>query len=232
MSDLAARYAEVCARVQAAAGAAESARPVTLIAVSKTVEPARIEDLYRLGHRDFGENYAQELVAKATTFARAGYCGHPLAFYRASADEQSEGRDSVWSTRSTRSTRPDSGANSLSVGAKLAMPSKGCKFSVEVNIDAEEGKAGTTPAEAPALARELASLEEIDLRGLMCVPRPRDLATESAALRAKFAELRELGRQCGGAGELSMGMSGDFELALAEGATHVRVGTALFGSRS
>ena len=100
-----------------------------------------------------------------------------------------------------------------------------------MNIDEEEGKSGVAPAEAKTLATESSGLAELELRGLMCVPKAREPGRAGAELRASFARLRELGRDCG-CPELSMGMSGDFELALAEGATAVRVGTAIFGPRA
>jgi hypothetical protein len=104
---------------------------------------------------------------------------------------------------------------------------------LQVNVGGEASKGGVTPAELPALARDVALLPRLKLRGLMCIP-PDE--TDPARQRHWFAELRSafeaLNAQGAGLDTLSMGMSGDFEEAIAEGATIVRVGTALFGDRA
>jgi hypothetical protein len=104
---------------------------------------------------------------------------------------------------------------------------------VQVNVARESGKSGARPEELPALVRSIRSMPRLALRGLMCLP---PLETEPARQRRWFAATRalfeELNAQGAGLDVLSMGMSGDFEAAIAEGATHVRIGTALFGPRA
>ena len=209
---LAANLASVRGRVLAIR---ESA---VLIAVSKTQPPEAIRSLYLAGQRDFGENYAQELVAKAKALRdlpdlRWHFIGHlQTNKVRAIAPF-------VHAVHSVDSVRL---AGELSRRAGERLP-----IFLEVNLDGEAGKAGVTPADAPAVSAEIAALPGLELRGLMAIPAPM------AVMRPSFARLRALETACRPAtrGGLSMGMSGDFEEALREGATHVRVGTALFGAR-
>jgi pyridoxal phosphate enzyme (YggS family) len=208
-------YRAIRARVDAASRAA--GREVTLVAVSKKQPLEAIEALYRLGQRDFGENYAQELTEKASALSARGCSGlrwHMIGHVQSNKVKLLAPWVSCVQT-----------VDSPKLARALAALWKGPVF-LEVNIDGEASKAGVSPADAPELAREVATVAGLELRGLMCVPS----ATDS---RPAFARLRELGERCRAftRGELSMGMSGDFELAIAEGATHVRVGTALFGSR-
>jgi uncharacterized pyridoxal phosphate-containing UPF0001 family protein len=100
---------------------------------------------------------------------------------------------------------------------------------LEVNISREASKSGVRVEEVATLVTAVRSHAQLELRGLMCVP-AADSSPEE--LRARFAELRDLAARTGAGSELSMGMSSDFELAIAEGATHVRVGTAIFGART
>lgn len=225
MSELGSRYTAIVERVRAAA----SGRAVTLIAVSKSVEASRIEELHRLGHRDFGENYAQELVAKAAELAARGI--RDIRWHFIGHLQSNKARQVVPLAHAVHSVDSAKLARELAKRWREAGRAGRLSFFIEVNIDEEEGKSGVAPAEAKTLATESSGLAELELRGLMCVPKAREPGRAGAELRASFARLRELGRDCG-CPELSMGMSGDFELALAEGATAVRVGTAIFGPRA
>lgn len=199
---------------------------VTLLAVSKTHPAEAIEALYRLGHRDFGENYVQELVAKAEDLKARGitdirwhFIGHlqtnkakalaPYLFAIHSIDSEKLARELAKRHEAAGSAQP-------------------IRAFIEVNIDEEESKSGVAPSEAPALAETLSKLPQLDLRGLMCIP-----SSEGGQSGEAFRKLRELELRCRPwtKGELSMGMTQDFETAIREGSTHVRVGTAIFGSR-
>jgi len=202
----------------------------TLLAVSKGQSVDDIEALYRLGHRDFGENYAQELVEKARELSEVRGCkdirwhfiGHlqtnkvkmilPWVSFVHTVDSEKLARelDKVW--------------------ARLGRPGKLPVF-VEVNVDREASKAGLEPEAVPAFVKALpASCPSLEIRGLMCIPAAGLPESET---RAAFRRLKELEACCRpvSQGSLSMGMSSDFPLALSEGSTHVRVGTALFGPR-
>jgi pyridoxal phosphate enzyme (YggS family) len=197
---------------------------VTLVAVSKTKPASAVEELYRLGQRDFGENYVQELVSKARELEALGY------------------NDIRWhfighlQTNKVKSLLPIVHAihsvDSLKLAKEISKHAGDRKIPcfLNVNIDAEETKSGFPPETVRAAVHDIAALPGIDLRGLMCIPAPRAALEER---RIPFATLRELEKSCQPLthGQLSMGMSEDFEIALAEGATALRIGTLLFGSR-
>jgi pyridoxal phosphate enzyme (YggS family) len=221
------RYRDLVARIaKLAADSGRSADQVALVAVSKTQPAEAIADLYALGHRDFGENYVQELVEKAEALRercpgiRWHFIGHlqtnkvkalvPHVHVVHSVDSERLALelDKRWRALRGEETQP--------------LP-----CFVEVNIDDEPSKSGVPASQAPVLAHAIAQCcPSLKLRGLMAIP-----AVSSSA--APFAALRELEQRCRPSthGALSMGMSGDFEVAIAQGATHVRVGTALFGPR-
>lgn len=224
-TELAARYRQLMRRISELS---RGVRKVTLIAVSKTQPVEAIEALYSLGHRDFGENYAQELIDKASQLQstcpglRWHFIGHlqtnkvkaVLPFVHAIHSLDSERLagevDKRWRQHHSGDER---------------LP-----CFLEVNIDGESSKAGVPPDSAPPLAGTIAeSYGALKLEGLMAIPAAADAAT----VQKSFAALRELEHKCRPhtTGGLSMGMSGDFELAIPEGATHIRVGTALFGPR-
>jgi pyridoxal phosphate enzyme (YggS family) len=191
---------------------------VRLVAVSKTQPPEAIREAYAAGQRDFGENYAQE--------------------WRAKADALADLPDLVWhfvgglQTNKAKMLAPRAAwihtVDRLELARELAKryAARGAvaRVLLEVNVAREPQKSGCAPEEAPRLAEAVAGLAGLDLRGLMCIP-----PTEGDP-RRWFKELRELGARLGLA-ELSMGMSGDWREAIAEGATLVRIGTAIFGAR-
>lgn len=228
IAEIASRYQSILRRIAGAAQSQGHARAVTLVAVSKTQPADAIEALYRLGHRDFGENYVQELVAKAEELAHRGcteirwhFIGH------LQTNKVKALLPYVASVHSVNSEKL-----ALELAKRWAASGRTGKLPVfiEVNISGEDTKAGLSPDEIPALARKIGEMPGLELLGLMCIPDPELPESE---LRGHFKGLRELEEKCRpwSKGRLSMGMSGDFELALAEGATDVRVGTALFGPR-
>ena len=214
---------------QACEAAGRAPEEVRLLAVSKTVAAERVLALAAGGQRDFGENYLQEALDKQDRCAALApgttldwhYIGPIQSNKTRAIAERFEWVHSVDRERIARrldEQRP-AAAGPLSV----------C---LQVNIDGEETKSGCSPQELPALAAAVAAMPRLRLRGLMAIPAPR---ADFAGQRQAFAAVRTLYEQLRGSGfaldTLSMGMSADLEAAIAEGATIVRIGTALFGDR-
>ena len=219
MTDPAILLADVHARIaQAAKIAQRKAGEVTLISVSKTHDAAAIEPLIAAGQRVFGENRVQEAAAKwpALRAAHPGIELHLIGQLQSNkADEAVALFDCIHSLD----------RSSLVSALAKAMDKAGRRVPcfVQVNIGAEEQKGGCAIAELPALLAE-AKAADLPVIGLMCVP------PEGIEAAPFFALLDKLARDHGLDGR-SMGMSGDFETAVMLGATHVRVGSALFGAR-
>ncbi len=212
------RLENVNARITAAAKLARRTDPITLIAVSKTHSAEAIRPLIAAGQRVFGENRVQEAQAKwpALREARPDIALHLVGQLQSNkADEAVSLFDCIHSLD----------RSSLVAALARAMDKAGRQVPcfVQVNIGAEEQKGGCAIAELPALLAE-ARAADLPLAGLMCVP---PFGIEPAPF---FALLGKLADDNGLAG-LSMGMSDDFETAITLGATHVRVGSALFGAR-
>jgi pyridoxal phosphate enzyme (YggS family) len=194
---------------------------VRLVAVSKRHDAERVRAAYAAGQRVFGENYVQELVDKAAALAdleelRWHFVGHL----------QRNKVKNVLSVRAVVET-----VDSLRLGEAISKRSLAAgvvtPVLVQVNVGGEAQKSGCDPAETPSLVAALRLLGGLDLRGLRTVP-PETGEAEGA--RPHFRRLRELG-EATALSELSMGMSHDLEVAVEEGATIVRVGTAIFGPR-
>ena len=210
---------------QAAAAAGRSAQSVTLLAVGKAQPPELLAAAADCGVTDFGESYLQEALAKIAALRSQALTWHFI------------GRIQANKTRPIAETfawvhaldRPKIAERLAAQRPAEAPPLNVC---LEVNIAGAPSKGGVTAAELPALAAAVAQLPRLALRGLMCIP-PEE--TEPARQRAWFARLRGLRDDLNAAGHcldtLSMGMSGDFESAIREGATIVRLGTVLFGAR-
>jgi len=214
--EIAANLAEVRARLEAAARrAGRDASSVTLVAVTKTKPLEDLLAAYEAGVRHFGENRVQEAEAKFPHLP-TGAVRHLVGPIQSNK-----------ANRAARLADVVHAVDSADIARRLARAaaSEGKRLAawVEVNTGGEETKAGVTPADAPALVEAVRALPELDLRGLMTIPPPGDT-------RPHFVALRRLAESLGLAG-LSMGMSDDFEAAVEEGATVVRVGTALFGRR-
>ncbi|WP_414443974.1 YggS family pyridoxal phosphate-dependent enzyme [Burkholderia sp. 22PA0099] len=228
MSDLAASLASVHRRIDdAARSAGRAPGDVALLAVSKTFPADAVRDAHAAGQRAFGENYVQESLDKIAALAAL--------------------RDTLeWhfiGPLQSNKTRPVAeqfdwvhSVDRLKIAQRLAEqrpahlpPLNVC---VQVNVSGEASKSGVEPAEAAALARAVAALPSLRLRGLMAIPEP---AGDLDAQRAPHRRLRELFDTLNAGGlaldTLSMGMSADLEAAVLEGATLVRVGTAIFGAR-
>jgi len=213
-------------RIQkATAQAGRPADSVTLLAVSKTRSAAEVEALIQAGVDQFGENYVQEGVDKVQALAHAAVTWHFIGPIQSNKTRQIAAHF-AWVHSLDR----------IKIAERLhdQRPSQLPPLNVclQVNINQEASKSGVTPAEVPALAAAVARLPRLKLCGLMCIPDPDQ---DDAQLRQSFAAMRELFEQLQPdyptLDTLSMGMSDDLELAIAEGSTLVRVGTALFGPR-
>jgi len=213
VSDPGALLAEVRARIEAACRrAGRDPSRVRLVAVSKTVAADRVRALFDAGQRDFGENRAQELLAKASSLMLDGLAWHFVGRLQRNKVARLAPHVALWQS-----------VDSLPLGEAIARHAPGAPVLVQVNVGEEAQKGGVTPGETARAIDALRALR-LDVRGLMAVPPVEEDP------RPHFAHLRELAGSLG-LSELSMGMSGDFEAAVEEGATIVRVGTALFGAR-
>jgi pyridoxal phosphate enzyme (YggS family) len=209
----------------AAAAAGRDPTSVTLIGVSKTQPAAAVREAVAAGLTDFGENYVQEALAK---IAEVGVA--PVAWHFIGALQSNKTREVAENFQWVHTIDREKIARRLSEQRPFhAPPLQAC---LQVRLGDEDTKSGVDPSGLEALAEAVAALPRIRLRGLMCIP---PVEHDPARQRHWFAELRRLQEQLVRRGHaldvLSMGMSGDFELAIAEGATHVRVGTAIFGPR-
>lgn len=226
MSAIAGNLQAVLARIADACRAAgRSPESVRLLAVSKTWPVDCVLEAAASGQRSFGENYVQEGVAKTQATHDLNLEWHfigPLQSNKSKAVAE----HFAWVHSLDRLKI----AERLSAQRPPQLPP--LQVCVQVNVSGEASKSGCRPEEAPALCRAVAALPNLQLRGLMAIPEPTD---DAVAQRAPFRHLRELYEQLQAAGlpldTLSMGMSHDLEAAVAEGATIVRIGTAIFGER-
>jgi pyridoxal phosphate enzyme (YggS family) len=191
---------------------------VTLVAISKTQPPEAIREAYAAGQRHFGENYAQEWRAKADALADLpDLVWHFVGGLQTNKVKYLAGR-AAWIHTVDREEL------AREIGKRYAARGATARVLLEVNVAAEPSKAGCAPADVPTLAAATAAIPGLQLRGLMCIPPaegdPRPHFRALAALAARL-----------GLPDLSMGMSGDWREAIEEGATLVRVGTAIFGAR-
>ena len=229
-----ARLQQVRARIERAARAAgRDPQQITLVAVSKTFGADRIREALAAGQPRFGENYLQEAVAKIDEVARtAGR--HPVEWHFIGPIQSNKTRELAERFDWVQSLDRLKVAQRLSQQRPADRPP--LNVLLQVNVSGETTKHGVAPDQVAELARQVALLPRLSLRGLMAIPEP---TTDPARQRAAFATLRELlerlRREPASAGAeldtLSMGMSDDLEAAVAEGSTMVRVGTAIFGAR-
>jgi PLP dependent protein len=210
---------------QAATAAGRDPASVTLVAVTKAQTAETLRLAATAGVTDFGENYLQEALAKMDQFT-----GLPLRWHFIGGIQSNKTRAIAERFDWAHSIDRLSVARRLSEQRPFHAPP--LNLCIQVELVPEPNKGGIEPAAVPQLAAAVAQLPRVCLRGLMCVPPPQ---ANAAAERAVFARLRLLLEELNADGHkldtLSMGMSGDFESAIAEGATLVRIGTALFGNR-
>jgi pyridoxal phosphate enzyme (YggS family) len=200
---------------------------VRLVAVSKTRPADDVLQACRAGQVVFGENYVQELAAKAAE-VREAVEWHFIGHLQSNKVKQLAGLVNMIHSIDRLSLAEE-------VSRQWGRLGSCCDILIQVNLSGEASKSGTTEAEALQLVRAVSALPHVRIRGLMTMPPFFD---DPEAARPFFAELMRLSRRIKaeripgvGMGELSMGMSGDFEAAIQEGATLVRVGTSIFGSR-
>jgi len=210
---------------RAAAAAGRDPASVTLVAVSKSKTAESVRAVATAGVTDFGESYLQEAVAKLDALG-----GLPLHWHFIGGLQSNKTRAVAERFQWVHSVDRFSVAKRLSDQRPFHAPP--LNLCIQVALVPEPTKGGVEPEDLPELAARIAALPRVKLRGLMCVPPPQP---DVPAERAMFSRLRRLLEELNAGGHaldaLSMGMSGDFESAIAEGATHVRIGTALFGSR-
>ncbi len=223
MSTIAGNIAQVEARIRAAAEAVQrDVTSVHLLAVSKTKPAAALREAYAAGIRDFGENYLQEARAKQVELADLPLCWHFIG-----PIQSNKTRDIAEHFAWVHSVDRLKIAQRLSEQRPADLPP--LNICIQVNVSGEASKSGCTPHDLPALAAAINALPRLKLRGLMAIPEPTEVRAEQDAA---FAAVRTLQQSLNlGLDTLSMGMSHDLESAIAQGATWVRIGTALFGAR-
>lgn len=202
-------------------GAADEVR---LIAVSKTRSAAAILSLHQAGQQRFGENYLQEALAKIEALE-----AYPIEWHFIGAIQSKKASQIAQNFSWVHSLDRLKVANKLN---QHADPTRPLNVLIQVNLEGEASKGGVNPAELPDLAHAVDKLQNLNLRGLMFMPK---VHTDFDAQRAVFQRAKqvfsELQQILPGIDQLSMGMSADMQAAIAEGATMVRIGTALFGER-
>jgi hypothetical protein len=226
MTMIAANLQSVRERIaRACADAQRDVNEVTLLAVSKTFGPEAVREAWDAGQRAFGENYIQEGVEKIGLLGGLGIEWHCIGPIQSNKTRLVAAHFD-WAHTVDR----------LKVAQRLSEQRPGAlpplNVCVQVNVDGGANKSGVMPDEALGLAREIAQLPRLKLRGVMTIPEPAESFSEQKAVhmkaRALFDELRAAGLAID---TLSMGMTGDLEAAIAAGSTMVRVGTAVFGGR-
>lgn len=227
MTTISTNLQAVRVRIAAAAQlAGRAVEDIRLLAVSKTFPPERVREAAQAGQIAFGENYLQESLEKIAALADLGLEWHFIGPLQ------------------SNKTRPVAeyfswvhGIERLKIAERLSAARGAARpplqVCIQVNVSGEASKSGVSPGETAALAHAVAGLPNLRLRGLMAIPEPTD---DMPLARQRFAMLRELLEALNKAGmaldTLSMGMSHDLEAAILEGATIVRVGTAIFGERT
>lgn len=218
-------YAAILRRIEAAAAAAGRPGGAGLLAVSKGQSTAAIRQLAAAGQRAFGENYVQEALAKQAELAGLALQWHLIGPLQSNKCREAAGHFDWLHTL-------DRGKLIEPLARYRPAERPPLNVLIQVDIDAEASKSGCRPEEIDALAAAVATQPRLRLRGLMAIPAPWPEAARRreafARMHALFVRLRD---RHDGVDTLSLGMSADFEEAIAEGATLVRIGTALFGAR-
>lgn len=214
---------------RAAARAGRDPETVRLVAASKTVPVERLREAVAAGICYLGENRLQEALPKIETLDRHGVVWHFIGTLQRRKVKSVVGRFEMIHSVDSLDLAEEINRQAKAAGLKQ-------RILLEVNVGGESSKGGFAPAAVAAALPALSQFEQLDIRGLMAIPPPTATAEDA---RPYFRQLRELAQALTGHGcrninmqELSMGMSHDYPVAVEEGATYVRVGTALFGMRS
>jgi pyridoxal phosphate enzyme (YggS family) len=210
---------------QSAHAAQRDPADIMLLAVSKTFPTEAVREAYMAGQQAFGENYVQEALDKITALRDL-----PLEWHFIGPIQSNKTRVIAENFAWVHGVDRLKIAQRLSEQRPPELPA--LNICLQVNVSGEDSKSGVAPDEAAALARAVCQLPRLKLRGLMAIPAPAD---DEPAQRAPFAQLRQLAQTISEQGitldTLSMGMSHDYAAAIQEGATIIRVGTAIFGKR-
>jgi pyridoxal phosphate enzyme (YggS family) len=231
VSGFAARLAAIRARIDASARkAGRDPAAVKLLAVSKTQPPERVLEAVRAGVRAFGENRVQEAETKIP--ALRALSPEPLEWHLIGSLQRNKAGRAAALCDVIQSL--DRAPLAAALEREAARLERRLRVLIQVNVDAEPQKGGCSPAELPELARAADACPHLELIGLMAIPKP---CANPEGVRPSFARMRQLLAELNRAravplAELSMGMSDDFEVAVEEGATWLRIGTALFGPRA
>lgn len=218
----------------ALAAAQYQCTPPQLLAVSKTKPASMVEALYKEGQRDFGENYLQDALEKIEQLKHLPelhwhFIGQIQSNKTKTIAEHFDWVHSVDRLKIARRLSEHRGQTIKTASGSLSA----LNICLQINLDGEDQKGGIAPADLPELAQQIAELEHLQLRGLMCIPKARANFDEQ---RQCFAQLKILQEQLNQQGleldTLSMGMSGDLEAAVASESTMVRVGSDIFGARA
>ncbi len=225
------RLLEIGDRIAAAASrSGRSQDDVTLIAVSKTFPEDAILEIADAGQRAFGENKVQELIAKTDSLG-TGTTARPLEWHFIGHLQRNKAKDVVG--RAALFHALDSERLGRELQKRLAAIDATMACLIQVNVSGEDSKFGVNPQDLDALLDALASFDRLQVKGLMTLASP---APDPELVRQEMVRMRELAYRAAdrlndGKPLLSMGMSGDYEVAIEEGATHVRIGSAIFGAR-
>ena len=227
MNDLNTKLESINSRIaRACSKAGRSADTVTILAVSKGQTSDKIRQVFKAGQTAFGENYVQEAISKQTGLADLEIEWHFIGPVQSNKTGEIA-RHFQWVQSADRIKI----LHRLSRQRSEGLPA--LNICLQVNIDREAQKAGALPDEIPQLARLVLSMPRLRLRGLMAIPRasdrPGDMVSAFERMYRLFCQVREFGPAID---TLSIGMSSDFEQAIAAGSTMVRIGTALFGPRA
>jgi PLP dependent protein len=203
----------------------KAGRSITLVAVSKTQTAERLREAYQLGLRSFGENYVQEALDK-----QAQLKDLPIEWHFIGPLQSNKTKPIAEHFAWVHSIDRLKLAERLSAQRPLHLPP--LQVCIQVNVSGEDSKSGISPEETLDLAQAIQKLPQLQLRGLMAIPEPSE---DESLLRHRFAQLRALKNELAHDGivldTLSMGMSSDYVVAIEEGSTLIRVGSALFGLR-
>ncbi len=228
------RLRQVRERIAAAARrSGRSTDAVRLIAVSKTFPAERVVEAFAAGQRAFGENRVQEALAKIPAVAKGLPAGPSAEWHLIGPLQRNKVRRAVEAFEVTESVDRPELAHAIDRAAAAA--GRRPRVLIQVNVDREPQKAGVAPEAAAALLRRVRECAALEPCGLMAIPRacsdPEEVRPSFSRLRELLGELQAAEPDLRGFEELSMGMSADFEVAIEEGSTQVRVGTAVFGRR-
>lgn len=210
---------------KAAVGCGRPVASVALLAVSKTQGPQKVREAYTAGQRDFGENYVQEALSKISALPLPGLCWHFIGPIQSNKTREiAEHFQWVHSVDRLKIAQRLSAQRPANLG-----PLNLC---IQVNISEEDSKSGVALAEVADLCAAINGLKNICLRGLMAIPAPSDDAEQQRLTFLPLAQLlQRLAAKYPQMDTLSIGMSGDYAAAIAEGSTIVRIGSAIFGAR-